>query len=133
MTEFTVRTSQHAQFVEITGEVQRVVTEAGIATFHAERGVHFHDRGVRGIRPGDRRRLPVVRGLHAGVDVGGPARPSGKGGAGAAAAQQQIDVRRRFGGCRSGRHVHGRDTRRRDGAGAARPSSWIWSLSLWLA
>jgi secondary thiamine-phosphate synthase enzyme len=30
VTEFTVRTSQHAQFVEITGEVQRVVTETGI-------------------------------------------------------------------------------------------------------
>jgi secondary thiamine-phosphate synthase enzyme len=30
MTEFTVHTQQPAQFVEITGEVQRVVTESGI-------------------------------------------------------------------------------------------------------
>jgi len=30
MTELTVRTSQHAQFVEITGEVQRVVLESGV-------------------------------------------------------------------------------------------------------
>lgn len=30
MTEFTVQTSQHAQFVEITGEVQRIVTDSGI-------------------------------------------------------------------------------------------------------
>lgn len=30
MTEFTVQTKQHTQFVEITGEVQRVVTEAGL-------------------------------------------------------------------------------------------------------
>lgn len=30
MTEIAVRTSQHAQFVEITGEVERVVTESGI-------------------------------------------------------------------------------------------------------
>ncbi len=30
MTEFTVRTQHHAQFVEITDEVQRVVTASGI-------------------------------------------------------------------------------------------------------
>ena len=30
MTELTVRTSQHAQFVEITGEVQRVVDQSGV-------------------------------------------------------------------------------------------------------
>ena len=30
MTEFTVRTSQHAQFLEITDEVQRIVTGSGI-------------------------------------------------------------------------------------------------------
>ena len=30
MTEFSVRTSQHAQFVEITGEVQRIVDESRI-------------------------------------------------------------------------------------------------------
>jgi secondary thiamine-phosphate synthase enzyme len=30
VTEISVRTSQHAQFVEITGEVERVVTESGI-------------------------------------------------------------------------------------------------------
>jgi len=30
MTEFSVRTSQHAQFIEVTGEVQRVVDESGI-------------------------------------------------------------------------------------------------------
>jgi secondary thiamine-phosphate synthase enzyme len=30
VTEFAVRTLQHAQFVEITGEVQRVVTDTGI-------------------------------------------------------------------------------------------------------
>ena len=30
VSEFTVHTSQHAQFVEITGEVQRVVTASGI-------------------------------------------------------------------------------------------------------
>jgi len=28
--EFTVKTSQHAEFVEITGSVQRVVDESGV-------------------------------------------------------------------------------------------------------
>jgi secondary thiamine-phosphate synthase enzyme len=30
LTELTVRTTQHAQFVEITGEIQRVVSESGV-------------------------------------------------------------------------------------------------------
>jgi secondary thiamine-phosphate synthase enzyme len=30
MPEFTVHTSQHAQFVEITGQVQQVITESGM-------------------------------------------------------------------------------------------------------
>jgi thiamine phosphate synthase YjbQ (UPF0047 family) len=30
MPEFTVNTSQHAQFVEITGQVQQVITESGV-------------------------------------------------------------------------------------------------------
>ncbi|HUI05440.1 MAG TPA: secondary thiamine-phosphate synthase enzyme YjbQ [Verrucomicrobiae bacterium] len=30
MTELTVRTAQHSEFVEITDEVQRVVTESGV-------------------------------------------------------------------------------------------------------
>ena len=30
MTELTVRTTQHAQFVEITDEIQRVVNESGV-------------------------------------------------------------------------------------------------------
>ena len=30
MTELTVRTTQHSEFVEITGQVQRVVTDSGV-------------------------------------------------------------------------------------------------------